>query len=392
MNRFIFFFLLLYLYSTAHGMKLALTKQQNLQQKKTKSNEWIVYEITIPFLNFKSKVNLGKTCKTWHKMINPGFCRLNADECKELNIYEYSSAMFYYGENHDNSSMQFLMMHANEINRQELDQFYYFITGYNRPSVEEIMQIYRKIINGGISQNFGFNAAYKGSAIGVLLSIKQKNKITVDSRDDGNANSLLHYVKPNTELSNYLILNMNDVNIKNNDGETPLHYSIKNIGRTQHAGPYVNLHMAGPTEYDCHKTKYLLQNSKIDMNATNKEGETPLHYAIKYYLDDGPFFENSPFFNALKVRTEIVQLLISHPKININSTNNKGETPLDYALRFRYIEDQEKIINLLTKYGALYGSFFQNHKKIIIVASLFSIFGLIGSIFAHLHYNSKSAK
>jgi len=88
----------------------------------------------------------------------------------------------------------------------------------------------------------------------------------------------------------------------------------------------------------------------------------------------------------LEVRTEIVQLLISHPKININSTNNKGETPLDYALRFRYIEDQEKIINLLTKYDALYGSFFQNHKKIIIGASLLGILGLISaSIFAYLH-------
>lgn len=375
MKKLISFFFLLISCNTIHCMELAP------QQGKLKSNEEIIREIITPFLDFTSKVNLGKTCRAWYQIIKPTALNLSEDDCKNLNIRDYTFAMFYYAQK-DTDTMMWLLSNTNETNREETNRYHRFITGYSIPfdsynEENRITQLYTKHTTIGIRYDFGFDAAYQGCMTGVLLALKKK-KFDINSQDNA-GNSLLHYIKKlDTELGNYLLQNMNNINLKNNLEETPLHYSIKNLGKTRLPSGYGNHQLAGPTIYDCDKAKSLLIDPRIDVNAKNNKGETPLHYATDYFPDDCS--------NINDVLLEIIECLLKHPDIKIN-TINEGKTPLDYA--YQYKHEPEKFVELLRRYNAMHGSFFQNHKTMIQICSLFGILGLIGTgIFAYFHHNS----
>jgi ankyrin repeat protein len=125
-----------------------------------------------------------------------------------------------------------------------------------------------------------------------------------------------------------------DVNNQTNkDGDTPLHYAC------------------------CHGhldiVQLLLQSNAIDVNQTNNNGETPLHYACRYgYLDivqlllqnnaidvnqtnnDG---DTPLHYACINGYLDTVQLLLQNSVIDVNQTNNNGETPLHYACRYGHL-------------------------------------------------------
>jgi hypothetical protein len=367
MQRTIFvflFYLFSILCSTVYPLQLQETEQGILKAKKQ-----IVLEQLIPFLDFKSKVNCGKTCKALYEIVKPKNIILSLDDSKGLNIYDYTHAMIYYARNRDYSSIQFLLHNTNKTNREETERFYKFISGHSYyfqneyEKREALAKYYGIYISEYDTHNLALQSVEHGCITLFLLCCKHNKKSikTVNNSQDGN--TLLHLVKPKTELCDYLISRI-DVNIENTLGEAPLHYSIKNPGRTQLPPPYANLQLAGATVYNCHKVEYLLNNPKIDVNKQNKEGETPLHYAIKHF-DDG---YGSSFF---KTRFLIIQLLLKHPDIKINIPNNKNETALDYA--HKLTQNKNEIIDLLISHKALPQSFFQNHKVMINVCSFLAL-------------------
>ena len=74
----------------------------------------------------------------------------------------------------------------------------------------------------------------------------------------------------------------------------------------------------------------LLNHEGIEVNAKNKEGDTPLHVA------------------ARKGQTEVVMALLNHTGIEVNATNEKGDTPLHVALWHKF---REIILALLNHKG-----------------------------------------
>ena len=69
--------------------------------------------------------------------------------------------------------------------------------------------------------------------------------------------------------------------------------------------------------------EFLLEK-QADPNIADKEGNTPLHLAIKIFVNKKfPFFSESAEFS-------IIELLINN-NANIDAKNAEGETPLDYA-------------------------------------------------------------
>jgi serine/threonine-protein phosphatase 6 regulatory ankyrin repeat subunit B len=85
-----------------------------------------------------------------------------------------------------------------------------------------------------------------------------------------------------------------DVNVKNKDGETALHYAVARN----------NLFII----------QELLAHPKIEVNARNYQGKSALHYAIRC--------------NNLC----IVQALLAHPRIDVNIKNDRGYSFLNYAI------------------------------------------------------------
>ena len=62
----------------------------------------------------------------------------------------------------------------------------------------------------------------------------------------------------------------------------------------------------------------LLGHQDVDVNQTNKYGQTPLHVAC----------ESKSIWDE-----EVVELLLSHESIQVNRTNNDGQTPMQIAER-----------------------------------------------------------
>ena len=143
-----------------------------------------------------------------------------------------------------------------------------------------------------------------------------------------------------------------DVNTKDDDGRTPLHY-VANEGHMEIAelliskGADLNakdkirgtpLHYAAA--YDHKEIVELIIAADADLKAKDEEGATPLHNAA--------FIGNK----------EIAQLLIAKGA-NVNAKDDVGDTPLDFAedtraaLGFKYILSAKKeVASILRKYGA----------------------------------------
>ncbi len=98
----------------------------------------------------------------------------------------------------------------------------------------------------------------------------------------------------------------------------------------------------------CIQLVQLLLSKGVDVNERSIDNNTALFHAAHYN------------------RIEIIPLLLAHPNIDVNATNNNGETPLDKAiLKYYYYECQNStdslstcnnIIKLLTEHGGKTGA------------------------------------
>ena len=95
-------------------------------------------------------------------------------------------------------------------------------------------------------------------------------------------------------------------------------------------GPSVDIHEAARTGNIEVVKQYLAAGG--DVNAKNKKGKTPLHFA------------------AIYDHQEIAELLIAEGA-DVNTMSNKGKTPLDWAIE----EGHTETADLLRKHGGKTG-------------------------------------
>ncbi|KAJ5071635.1 ankyrin repeat [Anaeramoeba ignava] len=128
------------------------------------------------------------------------------------------------------------------------------------------------------------------------------------------------------EIFKYLIEKEADINAKNKENETPLHLICEYQQKKENLFEVI---------------KYLIEK-EADINAKNKENETPLHLICE--------FQNKE--NAL----EVIKYLIGKGA-DVNAKNDKNETPLHYALKyyFQYLYLKENAFEVI-KYLILRGA------------------------------------
>ena len=106
-----------------------------------------------------------------------------------------------------------------------------------------------------------------------------------------------------------------DVNARDNDGKTPLHYASK-----------------------LDVVKHLVEHG-ADVNARDNNGRSPLTYVCEYAQKD---YQNSMY---------IIEYLLKHGA-DVNAKNNNNDTPLMYACNpenmkvFEYLLEQYKFLFL----------------------------------------------
>ena len=126
------------------------------------------------------------------------------------------------------------------------------------------------------------------------------------------------------ETMELLIDNGADVNMKRADGAIALHYAV----------------WFGLKE----KTEFLLsKGSDVKARDGNNEGATPLHVAVWKSPNNG-----------------IVELLIEN-EADVNDKNNTGETPLDWAIKFKRTE----LADLLRKHGGKTGKELEGGEPVV---------------------------
>ncbi|MFB8787332.1 MAG: ankyrin repeat domain-containing protein [Potamolinea sp.] len=156
-----------------------------------------------------------------------------------------------------------------------------------------------------------------------------------NSKIPGSTLLLLALRNNEQEVAQLLIAKGADVNAKNKNGETPLH-----LARSQ-------------------EMAQLLIAKGADVNAKNKNGETPLHLArsqemVQLLIAKGADVNaknkngETPLRLALRInKQEIAQLLIANGA-DVNARDNYGETLLNLAL----LNNKQEIAQLLIANGA----------------------------------------
>ncbi|EAY05385.1 ankyrin repeat protein, putative [Trichomonas vaginalis G3] len=172
-------------------------------------------------------------------------------------------------------------------------------------------------------------------------------------------------------LCEYFLLHGVDINAKNNNGQTALHYSASNDSieatkflishginiNEKNNGGQTALHFAAM--HNSKETAELLISHGININEKNNGGQTALHNAALYNSKETAKLLISHGANinekdndgqtalciaALYNSKEIAEHLISHGA-NINEKDNYGKTALHYASKNNYKEIAERLIS-----------------------------------------------
>ena len=86
------------------------------------------------------------------------------------------------------------------------------------------------------------------------------------------------------------------------------------------------------------KTRIEAMMPGVNLNATDADGNTPLHIAVN---STGALFTNA----ELAIRQAIITILV-RLKANINATNKDGDTPLAFAAKFSDLNAVEQLLKL----------------------------------------------
>src|SRR5579872_1089919 len=245
--------------------------------------------------------------------------------CKSMDIDTYTDSLIYYSQIDDDEAINFLIKHTNRKNKSETTAITSFIWGCGSCDARDIKNAYG---SGGGLDNLdcqwypeGPRLIEEGCLAGIRLHLKLTN-LNINTRYYENTKqSLLHLAVTsfNKDLVNFISTYKNcNVNIQDFESKTPLHYIT--LKKKKEIEKWDQKKRQNEITALISHMKRLLAHSNIKVNLQDNRGNTPLHYAINFNLID---------------------YLLAANNINLNIQNEKGETPLFYALQHRNCRVEE---------------------------------------------------
>jgi ankyrin repeat protein len=243
--------------------------------------------------------------------------------------------------------------------------------------LENNIDLYEHFIDDDNVYDSAFHISIKYS--NDIIILKKLANLYIDNISNiknNNDNTPLHYsiiYNSTSNIISYLLQNNANPDIFNNEGITPLYYALKNsnlyiisefiksnpdLSRVGYTG-YTALHAVLYHKRNIKIVNYILNLCDDDMINCRFNSDTPLHYALKYS-------------NDLLVISSLFKR-----KVNKYAKNNKGLIPLQYCLKYC---NNNKIIDFVInkysnyiydKYGDSFDITLLNHKNIKIFKELF---------------------
>lgn len=185
-------------------------------------------------------------------------------------------------------------------------------------------------------------AVYSNHLSSARLLLLQK-EVDVNMKDqDGNTALHLATVRGNFDVVQLLLeVEGCDVNIANKQGVTPLQYSIVK-------------------QHDAITVMLLENNRTVEVNVRDNDGSTPLHFSVsadnldlvKLLLDKGAHADisnnnlvTSLHIAVLKRLEDVIKLMLSNKRIDVNVIDAEGNTPLHLTLMIERQPSFELISN-----------------------------------------------
>jgi hypothetical protein len=244
-----------------------------------------------------------------------------------------------------------------------------------------------------------------------ILLLLTHNTININHQDN-NGKTPLHMALEYNQPAIIKILRQDprtNKKISDHDGNTPLFMALIHkvhqdivLSLIENISKNISIpNKNGDTLLHCARNEEivrLLLLYEININTKNNQGETALHSSI-IRPGSKPIIRCTGCTRCMHNKScgEIYSYdktitLINQPGININIHNNKGKTPLDYAIE-KINPNHQEIIDLLVQRGAIQGSFLKKHfKKNHNIIKTYSLIGITilfcAGIFAYLHYYS----
>lgn len=238
----------------------------------------------------------------------------------ELKTTNGDTALNIATRNGDYKTCKELINHGSLINTKNNQQNTPLLNSASHPN-DKTLKLTLELIKNGAKLNdidsHGDTLLHKSSlskSYYTTKTILNKDSLLAD-KSNNHGDIPLHNAAFNHDyhISKLLLSHTSNPNVKNIDGNTPLHILASKDKINLHKSQCSEKHIAN-----------LLLKSGADINARNNDGDTPLHLSAK------------------SGNKEIIQFLIKHGS-DRGICNNQGKKPLYYSLE----RNESKTVNLL---------------------------------------------
>ena len=295
-------------------------------------------------LDFLDCNNMRQSCQHFRTCINAEYYKKKVDHlmniAKELDIDTYTRNMIFFNLSPKNDTADrgdcYLFQHHKNCYNYGC-KLYGATNGKNREDTKSINallktaradwgKIYKKEYLENLYPIVEYSSNQSIIRLFLHLDVNHKNK---------KGNSLLHFAKWKV-CSDLLQRTDIEVNNTNNEGETPLHYAIKHPYWQEYSG---HLHIGGAGINRWDQAETLLQDKRTDIFITTNKGRTALHYAAKYGSNRTKGFQylstKKTGFYILKLIVERLQQDHQH---DLYAMDNEGKTALYLAIENGHLD------------------------------------------------------
>ena len=329
----------------------------------------------------KELMKEGTNKNLLHRAASSGFIEgikfaLTIEDPKQLNANGRTALQVACQYSEDAAELLIPISDVNVQDNEGMTALHFAVVNGLTDTVRKLLAC--KEIDLSLSHRFGMNAilwACHDGHLDIVKLLLEDGRSSIDSIDEEKWTPLHHAImRNNVDIALYLISKGANVNAKQNEGMTPLHYSatmgfvdcIKALSsapgidmNSRDEGGLTPLLWAVQTNH-VEAVEALLEDDRVDPSLCDNDGANVLHWAaqsdltitnlVKGKVDVNSRDSNgmTPLIIAATTKSEeFASDICAIPETDVNAADSNGMTTLHYAAR----NDDDMMINIIAGTG-----------------------------------------